>query len=156
MTNAFDPTTAKPVSAAANNDVSFDPTSAKPIEDPSKRGVKGLARDLGAGLVDLAIGIPEAAVGLADMATGGKAGKFLENEGGSFGFRPRQAREFTSKLYSDATQAAEQKFQDADGIVDKAAVAIQNPSLIAKGIGTSLGTMAAGGAVGRGARSCRQ
>lgn len=150
MTNAFDPTTAKPVSAATSNDVSFDPTSAKPIEDPSKRGVTGLARDLGAGLVDLAIGIPEAAVGLADMATGGKAGKFLENEGGSFGFRPKQAREFTSKLYSDATQAAEQKFQNADGIVDKAAVAIQNPSVIAKGIGTSLGTMAAGGAVGRG------
>lgn len=105
---------------------------------------------MGAGTLDLAIGVPEAAVGLLDIPTGGRVGKFLENEGGSFGFRPKQAREITSKLYSDATQAAEQKFQDADGIVDKTAVALQNPSVIAKGIGTSLGLMGAGGVVGRG------
>lgn len=144
----FNPARSVPAEGGSGD---FNPSRAVPFQEPPSRGLKGWAKDLGAGTLDLAIGVPEAAVGLLDIPTGGRVGKFLENEGGSFGFRPKQAREITSKLYSDATQAAEQKFQDADGIVDKAAVAVQNPSVIAKGIGTSLGLMGAGGVVGRGA-----
>lgn len=144
----FNPARSVPAEGGSGD---FNPSRAVPFQEPPSRGLKAWAKDLGAGTLDLAIGVPEAAVGLLDIPTGGRVGKFLENEGGSFGFRPKQAREITSKLYSDATQAAEQKFQDADGIVDKAAVALQNPSVIAKGIGTSLGLMGAGGVVGRGA-----
>lgn len=144
----FNPARSVPAEGGSGD---FNPSRAVPFQEPPSRGLKGWAKDLGAGTLDLAIGVPEAAVGLLDIPTGGRVGKFLENEGGSFGFRPKQAREITSKLYSDATQAAEQKFQDADGIVDKTAVALQNPSVIAKGIGTSLGLMGAGGVVGRGA-----
>ena len=114
------------------------------------RGLKGWARDIGAGLVDTAIGVPEALVGLADIPTGGRVGKFLENKDGAVGLRFKDAREVTSGWYSDATQEAERKVQQADGIVDKTVAAIQNPSVIAKAVGTSLGAMGAGGAVARG------
>ncbi|WP_287914171.1 PLxRFG domain-containing protein [Comamonas sp.] len=118
--------------------------------EPPARGLKGWARDIGAGLIDTAIAVPELAVGLADIPTGGRVGKFLENEGGVVGFRPKLAREITSKMYSEATQEAERKFQEADGIVNKAITAVQNPSIIAKGVGTSLGSMGAGGVAARG------
>ena len=133
--------------------------SAKPtseIDDIMKdapttaRGLKGWARDIGAGLVDTAIGVPEALVGLADIPTGGRVGKFLENKDGAVGLRFKDAREVTSGWYSDATQEAERKVQQADGIVDKTVAAIQNPSVIAKTVGTSLGAMGAGGAAARG------
>lgn len=133
--------------------------SAKPtseIDDIMKdapttaRGLKGWGRDIGAGLVDTAIGVPEALVGFADIPTGGRVGKFLENKDGAVGLRFKDAREVTSGWYSDATQEAERKVQQADGIVDKTVAAIQNPSVIAKAVGTSLGAMGAGGAVARG------
>lgn len=145
-------TDAPPSAALAGH--SAKPTSE--IDDIMKdapttaRGLKGWARDIGAGLVDTAIGVPEALVGLADIPTGGRVGKFLENKDGAVGLRFKDAREVTSGWYSDATQEAERKVQQADGIVDKTVAAIQNPSVIAKAVGTSLGAMGAGGAVARG------
>ncbi|MEK7421606.1 MAG: hypothetical protein AAB196_27975, partial [Pseudomonadota bacterium] len=145
-------TDAPPSAALAGQ--SANPTSE--IDDIMKdapttaRGLKGWARDIGAGLVDTAIGVPEALVGLADIPTGGRVGKFLENKDGAVGLRFKDAREVTSGWYSDATQEAERKVQQADGIVDKTVAAIQNPSVIAKAVGTSLGAMGAGGAVARG------
>lgn len=115
------------------------------------RGFGGWARDVAAWGVKGAIAVPEAAVGLADIATGGKVGKFLENEGGAVGFRPKQAKEIVNDWHSDATKEAQQKFQEADGIVDKATVAVQNPSLVAGAIVESLPSMAAGGVAARGA-----
>jgi hypothetical protein len=126
----------------------FDQFDEKP--EASARGLKGWVRDIGAGLTDLAIGVPEAVVGLADIPTGGAAGKFLENKDGAVGLRFKDAREVTSKWYSDATQEAERKFQEADGVAGKTAAAIENPSVIAKGIGTSLGSMGLGGVAARG------
>ncbi|KGG90963.1 hypothetical protein P245_14440 [Comamonas thiooxydans] len=97
-----------------------------------------------------AIGIPESAVGVADLFTGGKVGKALENEGGSFGLRFKQAREVANDLHSDATKLRQQQFQQADGVVEKAKVAVQNPSLVVGAVAESLPSMLAGGGVGRG------
>lgn len=131
-------------------------SSAKnPFSDPDYgksqgRSATDYARDVAATAVKGAIGVPEALVGLADIATGGQAGKFLENEGGTVGFRPKQAREIVNDWHSDATKEAQRKFQQADGIVDKAVTAIRNPSLIATAVGESLPSMGAGGVAARG------
>lgn len=134
--------------ASANAATNWDDFTPAP-ETPA-RGFKGWARDVAATATKAAIGVPELAVGLADIPTGGRVGKFLENEGGAVGFRPKQAKEIVNEWHSDATKEAQRKFQEADGIVDKAATAIQNPSLIATAVGESLGPMGAGAVAARG------
>lgn len=142
---------------AAKSAPSTQSESAKPFsyeeatgQIPS-RGFKGWAQDVAGTAINSAIGVPEAVVGLADIPTGGAVGKFLENEGGSVGFRPKQAKEFVNEtIKSDASRAAHQKFQEADGIVAKTTTALQNPSLILEGVGESLGSMGAGGVAARG------
>lgn len=118
--------------------------------DPPARGFKGWAQDVAATAVKGAIGVPEMLVGLADIPTGGRVGKFLENEGGAVGFRPKQAKEMVNDWHSDATKEAQRKFQQADGFVDKAVTAIQNPSNIFVSVGESIPSMLAGGLAGRG------
>ncbi|EFI61336.1 MULTISPECIES: PLxRFG domain-containing protein [Comamonas] len=118
---------------------------------PPDRGIKGWAQDLAAWGLKGAIAVPEAAVGVADLVSGGKVGKALENEGGSFGLRFKQAKEVANDFHSDTFKAKQREFQSADGIVDKAKVALQNPDLIAGAVVESLPAMAAGGAIGRGA-----
>lgn len=127
-----------------------------PFDNPNlglepSRSAGDYVRDAGAWGLKAALAVPETAVGLADLATGGKAGKALENEGGSFGLRFKQAREVANDLHSDAYKQKQQQFDQAEGIVQKGKVALQNPSLIAGGIVESLGLMGAGGVVGRGA-----
>ena len=121
-----------------------------PQGGPTPKGVTGHLRDAGLSLLQGAIGVPEAAVGLADIATGGQAGKFLENEGGPFGFRPKQAREFLDTLKTDTTQQQKKEFEQADGIVGKTAYALQNPSLVANAVVESAPMMGFGGVIGRG------
>lgn len=141
----FDPTTARPETTG------FDPTTAVPEEPPKARGFKGWAGDALGVAARGAISVPEAAVGLADIPTGGAVGKFLENEGGSFGFRPKQAKEAASQFFdSDATTAQNRQFQEADGIIDKAKVVAQNPSMIVRAVGESAPSMLAGGVAARG------
>ena len=114
------------------------------------RGLKGWGRDIAATAVKGAIAVPEALVGLADIPTGGRVGKFLENEGGAVGFRPKQAKEQVNEWHSDATKEAQRKFQEADGVWDKTVAAIQNPSNIAVAVGESLAPMGLGGVAARG------
>lgn len=78
------------------------------------RGLKGWGRDIAATVVKGFIAVPKALVGLADIYTGGRVGKFLENEDGVVGFRPKQAKEMTNDWHSDATKEAQLKFQQAD------------------------------------------
>lgn len=135
--------------ASANAATNWDDFTPAP-ETPA-RGFKGWARDIAGTAINSAIGVPEAIVGLADIPTGGRVGKFLENEGGSVGFRPKQAKEFVNEtIKSDASREARRKFAEADGIVDKTVAAVQNPSLIFEGVGESLGAMGAGGVAARG------
>lgn len=118
-------------------------------EEP-KASVGGRLKDLGLSVAKGVVGVPEAAVGLANIATGGRAGKFLENEGGAVGFRPKQAKEYLSSLQSDAFKAEQQQFQDADGILNKAGVALTNPALVGNALAESAPLMLGGGAVARG------
>lgn len=90
------------------------------------------------------IGVPEAAVGLADIPTEGRVGKFLENQDGMLGFRPREAKDFLSDLHTDQYKQQQQDFQDADGVVDKTLHAVQNPSMVVNTVAESLPSMLAG------------
>lgn len=120
------------------------------VPEPPARGFGGWARDVAAWGVKGAIAVPEAAVGLMDIPTGGRVGKFLENEGGAVGFRPKQAKEMVNDWHSDATKEAQRKFQEAEGIGGKFQAAIENPSNIVGAVVESLPSMGAGGVVGRG------
>lgn len=126
-------------------------TQVEPEAPPKKRGFARMGADAGISLLKGAIAVPEAAVGLADMATGGQVGKALENEGGDIGFRPKQARAYLDTLYSPEQQEAFRRVHDADGMVDTAAAALENPSVIAHSIIESLPSMGAGGVAARGA-----
>jgi len=119
--------------------------------EPPSRGFKGWAGDALGVVARGAISVPEAAVGLLDIPTGGAVGKALENEGGAVGLRFKQAKEAASDLFdSDATKQQNQQFQQADGIVEKAKVALSNPSMVVRAIGESVPSMVAGGVAARG------
>lgn len=127
---------------------SFSYENAMGRADP--KGFGGHLRDTGLSLLKGAISVPEAAVGLADIPAGGRVGKFLENEDGLIGFRPGQAKEFLSQFHTDQYKEQQQEFQEADGILDKAKVAIQNPSLITNTVAESLPGMGGGAVAARG------
>lgn len=118
-------------------------------KEPPGRSVTDYARDAAAWVAKGAVAVPEAAVGLADIATGGRAGKFLENEGGAVGFRPKQAREAINEWHSDATKEAQRKFQEAEGLGGKFKAAVENPSNIVGAVVESLPAMGAGGVAAR-------
>ena len=124
---------------------------AKPVEPESPgRSATDYVRDAAAWAAKGAVAVPEAVVGLADIATGGRAGKLLENEGGAVGFRPKQAREAINEWHSDATKEAQRKFQEAEGLGGKFQAAIENPSNIIGAVVESLPAMGVGGVVARG------
>ena len=109
-------------------------------------GIERLARDTGVGLLKSAVAVPQAVVGIADIATGGRVGKFLENEDGAVGFRPKEAQAGLEKWYSPETQATHQKVQAADGFVDTAKamaiLAAKGAQSRAEGNGWKNGTIA--------------
>ena len=117
-------------------------------EKPS-RSASDYARDAAAWTVKGAIAVPEAVVGLADIATGGRAGQFLENKSGTVGFRPKAAREVVNDWHSDATKEAQRKFQEAEGLGGKFKAAVENPSNIVGAVVESLPAMGAGGVAAR-------
>ncbi|VTU38223.1 DNA repair protein RadC [Variovorax sp. PBS-H4] len=120
---------------------------AAPVQPRSWARVAG---DVGVSALKGAIGVPEAAVGLADIATGGRAGKFLENEDGAVGFRPKQAKTMLDELYSDQQKQAFKAVNDAEGFGGKFVAALENPSVVGHSVVESLPSMAAGGVVARG------
>ncbi|WP_448868975.1 hypothetical protein [Delftia acidovorans] len=123
---------------------------AKPVEPESPgRSATDYVRDAAAWAAKGAVAVPEAVVGLADIATGGRAGKILENEGGAVGFRPKQAREAVNEWHSDATKEAQRKFQEAEGLGGKFKAAVENPSNIVGAVVESLPAMGAGGVAAR-------
>ncbi|MBK0130199.1 PLxRFG domain-containing protein [Delftia sp. S66] len=119
-------------------------------KEPAGRSATDYVRDAAAWAAKGAVAVPEAVVGLADIATGGRAGKLLENEGGAVGFRPKQAREAINEWHSDATKEAQRKFQEAEGLGGKFQAALENPSNIVGAVVESLPAMGAGGVVARG------
>ncbi|WP_324623088.1 PLxRFG domain-containing protein [Delftia lacustris] len=118
-------------------------------KEPPGRSATDYVRDAAAWAAKGAVAVPEAVVGLADIATGGRAGKLLENEGGAVGFRPKQAREAINEWHSDATKEAQRKFQEAEGLGGKFKAAVENPSNIVGAVVESLPAMGAGGVAAR-------
>lgn len=134
--------------AGSSSATDWDAGEIKPPAEP--KGFGGHLRDTGLSLLKGAIAVPESVVGLADIPTGGAVGKFLENEGGSVGFRPAQAREFLSEQHTDRYKEQQREFQDADGVLAKAGVALSNPSLVTNVVTESAPSMIGGGALARG------
>lgn len=122
----------------------------KPFDSGLPRSLGDYAKDAAAWAVKGAIGVPEAIVGLADIPTGGAVGKALENEGGSFGMRFKEAKEIANDWHSDATKQAQQKYREAEGIGGKFKAAKDNPSNIVGAVVESLPAMGAGGVAARG------
>ncbi len=114
------------------------------------KGIGGHIRDTALSALSGAVSVPEMAVGLADIPTGGRVGKFLENKGGSLGFRPAQAKEAIAGAKTERTQEQLRDFQSAQGFGAKFGQAIDNPTLITNTVVESLPAMGAGGVVGRG------
>ena len=114
------------------------------------KGVLGHAQDAGLSLLSGAVSVPETAVGLADILSGGTAGKFLENQDGMVGFRPKEAKEAISSWKTERGQKQLQDFQEAEGIGAKFGQAVRNPTLVTNTVLESLPAMGAGGVVGRG------
>lgn len=131
-----------------------DPNAeAAPVDNQKDDGSSVLRRyiaDPALSLTKGAIGMVEGGVGLADMAAGGRVGKFLENDGGSVGFRPKQAKEYADSLMSPEQQAANKQVQDATGVVDTAKAALSNPSTIAHAALESAPSMLPGAGIARG------
>jgi len=114
------------------------------------KGIGGHARDLGLTALSGAVSAPELAVGLADIPTGGRVGKFLENEGGALGFRPRETKEAIAGWKTERSQEQMQEFTNTEGFGGKVGYALSNPSLITNTVVESLPSMLAGGVAGRG------
>ena len=124
------------------------PTQDTIAEPPSPSGLRRVG-DVGLSLIKGAIGVPEAAVGMADLVTGGRVGKFLENEGGAVGFRPQQAKQQLDQWLSPQQQAANEEVNQAKGVVDTGMAALRNPSVIGHAVAESVPLMLGGGVIAR-------
>jgi GGDEF domain-containing protein len=107
------------------------------------------AGDIGLGLLGGTTLVPDAAIGLADIASGGRAGKALEDAG----YDSKQAREFLDSKQSDALKESNKAVADADGFVDTTIAAIKNPRAIVDTVAKSAPLMLGGGVVGAGVRA---
>ncbi|WP_395010405.1 LPD38 domain-containing protein, partial [Undibacterium sp.] len=92
-----------------------------------------------------AVGLPQSIAGLIDIPTGGRVGKALEEAG----YRPNEAQDMLSGMYSEPQKAANQRVADAQGFTDTAIAYAQNPSTIATTIGESAGQMLGGAGAAR-------
>lgn len=130
--------TGKEQAYLSDSDVGFESTG---------YGLKDFGGDLASVVTKGAMAVPQAAVGLADIATGGRAGKALEDAGVRF----NEANQIADSWKSDALKAQQKEFQDAEGIGGKAVAALSNPGLIASTVAESIPSMFLGGALAKGA-----
>lgn len=132
------------------DDVSSSPSAGFLYEeaggDSPKRTAFDVAKDVGVTAFKGAVGLPQSVVGLADIATGGRAGKALEQAGVGF----EETQKFLDGQYSDAQKAANRKVQTAQGFVGTAKAMLENPSTIATSVGESVPQMLGGAGVARG------
>lgn len=111
------------------------------------KGVGGHLKDFGASLASGAASLPDIAIGIGDLYSGGRAGKAIEDSGI---YTPGSGSDYWRDKKTINSKAQDQQFAAAEGIVDKAKVALTNPTMISNAVGESLAPMAAGGLVGRG------
>ncbi|MCW8037958.1 PLxRFG domain-containing protein [Acinetobacter entericus] len=135
------------------NDLVKERTETNPFLDPDYgvekgRGIKGHVKDLGLSLASGVNAAVDSAIGIGDIYTGGHLGKVIDNTGV---YQAGEGSKYWSDKKSAQSKAIDQQFNDAEGIVDKAKVAISNPSKIVNAVAESVPAMLAGGALGRGA-----
>lgn len=104
-------------------------------------------QDVGISAARGILSVPEASIGVADIVTGGRYGKFLEDV---MDFRPSRWKESLAKYYSESQQQANRSVQEAEGLVETAKAALENPTTIAHAVIESVPLTVAGGLVGRG------
>ena len=118
--------------------------------DKPERTWGEVAKDRAIDLAKGVVGTGEAAVGLADLATGGRAGKFLQE---NLGYNPQATNEWLAEQQSAKARAAQQAMakvrENGGGWQDYLFTALENPDIIAQGVTESLPLMGAGGAAGR-------
>lgn len=140
-----------PVLARQYSDINFAAIAYDDVENLSEVGktVRGLGKkpegrtfagtmgDIGVTALKGAMALNQTIIGLADISTKGWAGKQIEKLGINF----KEAQDIAQSMYSPATQKAWLTFRQADGPVDKAAAAIENPSVILTTVGESVPSM---------------
>ncbi len=114
---------------------------------PKSASLMDRAKDVGISALKGAISVPEAVVGLYDIGTGGRAGKFAEE---NLGFQPKKWKAALDAELTPEQQAANQAVSEAKGFTGTIKSAIENPSVIAHAAVESLPAMALGGLAGRG------
>ena len=144
--------TAQPeVAQTAQTPVNEPLTREKYLADVKKRE-EGYTRSvsdevINAGITFLkgAIGLNQAYLGLADIPTLGRIGKFLEEAG----YNPEQAQKILDGYYSEAQQAANRRVSETKGVLPTIGALVQNPSVIAHGLGEALPQMIGGAGIAR-------
>ncbi|ELW85699.1 MULTISPECIES: PLxRFG domain-containing protein [Acinetobacter] len=138
------------------NQIDWDNGQISQPKEKKEKGILGHLKDTGLSALKGAVAVPELAVGIMDTMSDGAVGKALENKDGSFGFRPKEAKQALGDLHTDQYKTQQQEFADAgkdgnwtDKVVDKTKVALKNPSLIANTVVESVPSMLAGAIVGR-------
>ncbi|NML24337.1 LPD38 domain-containing protein [Zoogloea dura] len=116
-------------------------------QDKAKPSPLRRLADVPVALAKGVVGAGEAAVGLADLATGGRAGKLL-NE--TTGFDPGATKAFLDEQYSPQQKAAKAEVDQATGFMGKAKAMLENPSTIGEAVVESAPLMLGGGAVAQG------
>lgn len=124
-----------------------------PFSDPDYgkeqgRGVSGHVKDLGLSAAAGVNSAVDAAIGIGSLYTGGKLGKDIQESGI---YTPGSGSKYWNEKKSDQSKAVDREFSEAEGIVDKAKVALSNPSKIANAVVESVPSMVVGGLLGRGA-----
>lgn len=141
----FDEAGGTPAPAESNVGNFFDqfdePTNARP-----DRTLLGTAKDIGITALKGAINLPQAFVGLGDIATGGRAGKYLEEAG----YRPEDAKRLLDEGLSPAQQYANQQVDNAQGFGGTLEALKDNPSAVATTVVESLPQMLGGAGIARG------
>lgn len=112
-----------------------------------------LRRAVGDPLVSLAKGVvnvPRSIVGLADIPTGGRVGKFIEE---NTPIQFQETNKILSGLYSPEALSSQQRVSEGfdKGIMEGIKATFANPSSIVSGAIEAVPSMFAGGALGKGA-----
>lgn len=111
------------------------------------RTVGGTIGDIGTSLLQGVVGTGQAIVGLGNIPTGGRFGKWVEED---LGLDLKQVSQDIASLYSDAQKYAQAKVEEAEGFGGTVKTMLQYPSTIGTSVGQSAVPMVAGGLVGRG------
>ncbi|WP_288401745.1 PLxRFG domain-containing protein [uncultured Acinetobacter sp.] len=134
-------------------DISPSNKTSNPFSDPNygkeqNKGVKGHLQDAGASLMSGLAAVPDTLVGLADMYTEGRAGKAIDDNLGDY-YKLGNAQNYWQDQKTDVAKQQQKQFHEADGIVNKAKVALENPSIIANTAIESVPSIFLSTAIGR-------